>query len=220
MHRHDVDESPRALDLVDVDLGEPDVAHLALTHELGERRELFVVRHGGIDPVQLPQIDALDLEALEASLERLAQMAAVSVRRPLIRSGPLEATLCRDHQPLRIRVQRLGDEFLGHVWPVRVGRVDEIHSELDGAPKHADRFFLVRRRPENARASDAHGAQAHAIDDEIAAERDAPRAGRGRGAGILVRRTLMVRCHGTLLMLDPGSVQEPSRRLSIRRSAP
>ena len=72
-------------------------------------------------------------------------------------------------------MQRLGDEFLGHVRSVRVGRVDEIHSELDGAAKHADGFFLVRRLSEDARAGDAHGAKAHAIDDEIAAERDAPR---------------------------------------------
>ena len=41
-------------------------------------------------------------------------------------------------------MQRLGDDLLGHVGAIGVGRVDEVDAELDGAAEDSDRFLVDR----------------------------------------------------------------------------
>jgi hypothetical protein len=51
---------PRRGHLLDPDLGESDVADLALLAEFGQRAELVLGRHPGIDAGELVQIDPVD----------------------------------------------------------------------------------------------------------------------------------------------------------------
>jgi hypothetical protein len=69
-------------------------------------------------------------------------------------------------------VQRLRDQVLAHLGPVRVGGVDQVHAQLDHAAQ--DRLGVVRivGRPPDAVAGDAHGAEAEPADFEIAADRE------------------------------------------------
>ena len=58
----------------------------------------------------------------------------------------------------------VADELVGDVGPVVLGRVDVVDAELDGAAQDGDRRGAVARRPEDARARELHGAEAHAVD--------------------------------------------------------
>ena len=67
-------------------------------------------------------------------------------------------------------MQRLGDQLLADVRPVAVGGVDQVDAELDGPPQDGDRGVVIGRRAPDALAGDAHGAEAEAMDLEVAAE--------------------------------------------------
>ena len=73
-------------------------------------------------------------------------------------------------EPVRIRVQRLADQFLGDVRAVGVRGVDEVDAELDEAAQHADAFVGVGRRAPDALARQAHRAESEAVDGEVAAD--------------------------------------------------
>ena len=64
LHRHDRDDTLGLLDLRDADLGQADVPHLSLAHELGEDAELLVGGNVLVDSVKLPEVDAVELEPL------------------------------------------------------------------------------------------------------------------------------------------------------------
>src|SRR5262249_10476112 len=71
-----------------------------------------------------------------------------------------------------VRVQCLGDEALGDVWAVGIGGVDEGHTEFHGSTEHASALFGIFWLAPNAGAREAHGAEAHAVDPQIASQRD------------------------------------------------
>src|ERR1044072_4838204 len=67
-------------------------------------------------------------------------------------------------------MQRLRDQLFADFRTVRLGRVDEIHAELDRALEDANRFIAILRRTPDAFAGDAHRAEAEPVDREIAAD--------------------------------------------------
>jgi hypothetical protein len=75
-------------------------------------------------------------------------------------------------------MERLGDQLLAHLGPIRVGGVDQIDSELDGASQHRDRLIVILRWPPDARPSDAHRAEAQPANAAVA---DLQSAGRDVG---------------------------------------
>jgi hypothetical protein len=170
------------------------VPHLALPNELTEDVELLGFRDLVVDSVQLPEIDAIELQSFQASVERLSQVLGPAVGDPLVRAGSLEAALRGDHQTRRVRMQRLGDQLFGYERPVGVRRVDEIHAELHGAPEHANRLVVIGWRSPHALAGDAHGAIAHATNRQVPAQSDRPR-GRSRLDGECRDRASFGRFH-------------------------
>ena len=54
--------------------------------------------------------------------------------------------------------------------PVRIGRVDQVHTEFDGAPQDFERVLSIRRPTPNPFPGDAHRAEAEPIDREIGAQ--------------------------------------------------
>ena len=148
------------------------MADLALLPEVVEHTELVLQRHRRVDPVELEEVDALETEPTQAELGLLPQVRGTSERHPLAGAGPDESRLRRDHEPVGIRVERLADQLLVHVRPVRVGRVDEVDPELDGAAQDTDRLVVVARRAPDTRAGLLHRAEAEAVDPEVAADRE------------------------------------------------
>ena len=67
-------------------------------------------------------------------------------------------------------MERRGDEQFAYFRPISVGGVDQIHTELDGAPQNFECVIAIRRPTPNALPGDAHRAEAEPIDREIAAQ--------------------------------------------------
>jgi hypothetical protein len=138
-----------------------------------DRAELLVARHLGVDAVQLPKTDPLHPELL-AALERfLAQPFRPPVRRPNAWARTRQPGLGGD-QHAAIRMERLADELLRQVRPVGIGSVDEVDAELRQALQRAYGLRLVFRRTPNAFSGDAHGAEAEAMDFDLAADLERP----------------------------------------------
>ena len=79
-----------ALDLLDVDVGEADVADLALVLELGQRADRVLDRHLRVDRVQLVEVDPLELQPPQRVLA-----AALEPLRPAVRLPPSRARAAR-----------------------------------------------------------------------------------------------------------------------------
>src|SRR5690242_7328747 len=77
LHRDDRGDGLRVLQLLDRDLGQADVADLALVAQGGELGDLVLERVGLVDAVQLEQVDALHAEAAQRELGLLAQVRRV-----------------------------------------------------------------------------------------------------------------------------------------------
>ena len=105
----------------------------------------------GIGRVQLVEVDAIEAQTAQASLARLAQVLGPPVPRPGAGALAEEPALGGDHEALRVGVQRLGDQELAHLGAVGVGRVDQVHAQLDGAPQDAQRVLAVVGPAENPR---------------------------------------------------------------------
>ena len=74
-------------------------------------------------------------------------------------------------------MQRLGDQRLAHLGPVGVGRVDQVHAQLDRPPEHPPRLVRLRRRAPDARSRERHGAEPEAPHLQLAADEN--RVGHG-----------------------------------------
>ena len=149
---------------------------LPLPLQLPEGAELIVERYGGIDAVQLVQLDTLEPEAAQAALTGRAQVLRPAVRRPLVRPGSLEACLGGDHQLGRIGVEGLRDEALAHRWAVGVGSIDQIEAQLQRASQHGDRLVVVARLAPDSLPGEPHGAEAQPVDAALAAQGEAAAA--------------------------------------------
>src|SRR5690606_35762339 len=92
-----------------------------------------------------------------------------------------EAALGGDDHVLRVRVQHLAQQVLAHEGAVRVGGVDEVHAQLGQAGERALGFGGVLWVAPDARAGDAHGAEAKAVDRQVAADEEGAAGGGGWG---------------------------------------
>src|SRR5688500_14954071 len=119
--------------------------------------------------MQLPQVDALDAQALEAAFEVLANLFRPAVGVPASRARTGEAALGGDDQALRIGMQRLGDQRLVGLRPVALGGIEEVHAQFGGAAQHPVRVLAVARlAPDVVVVDHAHGAETEAVDFELA----------------------------------------------------
>ncbi len=118
--------------------------------QLDQCPELVGERHPGIDPVQLVEVDRLDLEPAQAQLALLLQVLREPEDVPMTWPGSGESGLGRDDQALGIGVQRLGDQLLTDRRAVGVGRVDEVDARARrlGAARRGHRHD----RPEGPRS--------------------------------------------------------------------
>ena len=143
---------------------------LALVLEGDQCADRVLQRHLRVGPVELVERDLFELEPPQTTLAGLDQVLWPPVGRPLSRSGAHEAAFGRDHEIIRVRVERLADQFLAHVWPVGIGGVEKVHAELDRAAQHRLRLVAVGGLTPDAPTRDTHGAKAEAVDGQVAAD--------------------------------------------------
>ena len=111
-----------------------------------QEAELIPLGHRGIDAMQLIEIDAIEAQPAQAAIELLAKAIGTRVLLPLVRPGTIKAALGRDDEFRGIRIERLRDQLLADMRPVRFGGIDQRHVELDRAPQRRDRLGPVARR--------------------------------------------------------------------------
>ncbi len=90
----------RGVQLVDVDLRQPDVADLAFLLQLDQLTDLVFERELVVDAVQLKQVDGVDAEAAQAQLGFLAQIRREAQRNPDVRPGAQQSGFGGDDQPV------------------------------------------------------------------------------------------------------------------------
>lgn len=168
----------RVLDLRHADLRQSDVLDLALRLQLLERAELILGRKFLINTMELENVNSFKAQAAQTSFASSTQVFRPCIRHPFIRSGAIEACLCRNHQACRVWVQSFSNDFFAHRRPVRVGRINEINSEIDGPPQYSNGFAMVFGFSPDSLASDSHCAKPEPVNGEIAG--DLELAGLGR----------------------------------------
>ena len=86
-------------------------------------------------------------------------------------SGPVRKRppLVAITRSFRIRVERFCNERLGYLWSVGVSGIEQVHSQFKGAVQDSDGFLLISWWSPDARACEAHCAEAETIHCQVSA---------------------------------------------------
>ena len=116
----------------------------ALALHLGDNAELLVAGDFVIDAVQLPEVDALHIEAAQAHQEALAQVFGTAHRTPYIRPVTGKSVFGGDND-VSVGMEGFADQIFADIGAIRVGGVDEVDAEFPQASEDAQRFVTVFR---------------------------------------------------------------------------
>ena len=150
----------RAADGLRSRLGETEMAHLALAHEVGHGADRILDRRLRIDPVLVVEIDRVDLEPLQARFAGLAHVIRLAADTEALAVRPAHIAELRGEHDLVAPIRNgTADEFLVAADAVHVGRVEKGHAELDRAMDRGDGLHLVAAAVElrHAHAAEADG---------------------------------------------------------------
>src|SRR6266478_5123273 len=137
LHGDDRDNSARSLDVLLCNVGQRNQANLAFVSHLSQSFHRCFKRDDGVRNMQLINVDAVQTQPLEASLNRLAKVRGSCVVGPMIRAGTVPASLGGNYKASRVRKQRFGNQFLAYVWAVRIRGINEIDIQLYGSSKNS-----------------------------------------------------------------------------------
>src|SRR5262249_20174986 len=87
------------------------------------------------------------------------EVFGLSVLHPTIRSRTFEPSFRCYHQSRWIRTEGLSNKTFAHLRTIRVGGVNKVDTELDRAPKYANRFIMVLGFSPDAFACNSHPAK-------------------------------------------------------------
>jgi hypothetical protein len=122
--------------------------------------------------MQLINVDPVQAQPFEASLDCLAKVPGSCIMSPLIGARAVPATLSRDDEPSRIRKQRLGNQFLAYIWTVGIRGIDEIDTELNGTAKYRQRPTTISWRSPDTFAGKAHRPETETMHGNLPAKRN------------------------------------------------
>ncbi len=169
LHGRDLEELPGRLDVFDADFAQADVADQSFALHLRDGAELLIPGNLVVDPVQLPQVEALQLQAAQAQQHALTQVFGSAYWAPDVGAVSGQSALGRDHQAARVRRQYLSEQFLAHERPVAVRRVDEADAELRHPGDGATRLVQVFGRTPDSLPGDPHRPETEPIHLEVPA---------------------------------------------------
>lgn len=175
----DLDDLPGLLDLGWSNFAEADVADLALVLEVFESAEALFERGEGVDAVKLVEINAVEFQAAEAEGDALLEVAGAADVFSLAGAGANNAALGGDDDAGGVGGERLADHLLGNLGAVGVCCVNEGDAELDGAEQDTTGLGGVVAVAPGVVAHQAHGAKAHALNGEVAADEEGSAGGCG-----------------------------------------
>src|SRR6266478_1892885 len=143
--------------------------------QIAQSTELIFSRNLRIDSMQLIKINSVQAQPAQAPFTGGSQVFWFSIFNPLVGTWPHIAALGGDHQPCRIRVQRLSYDFFTHAGTIRVRGVDEIDSQFHSPPQNPDGLRAVGRLAPNSNSRDAHRAEPQARNPKIVSDEEFPR---------------------------------------------
>ncbi len=174
----DGSHAPRRVDLLGRGFGQPEMPHLPGVDGIGQRAHLFGEGIGGIDAVQVHQVDDVAAEAAEAEFHLLAQVVGMSERHPGHGVGPHDPDLGGEHD-VGHSGQSLTEQPFALPECVGVGGVEQVHPGIRGLTHESREVGAVGGRGPHRRArsaavrrpvGEAHGAKADTAHVEVAAE--------------------------------------------------
>ena len=136
-------------------------------HHVELRVEILI----GLRTVHHTQIDRrepFDAQRAQVRLEVGAQTGRCLDRQPGPRVVAAATHLADQCQVVGVRVQRLANEFVGHVRPVELGGVDVVDTEFHRPPQHRNGFVVVTGRTEDTGPGQLHRTESHPVDVERA----------------------------------------------------
>ena len=158
------------LELLDVDLGQSDVADLAFLLQRDEFADLVLGGELVIDAVQLEQVDGVHAEPAQTHLALLAQIGRVAEDRPLVGPGAQQTGFRRD------------DDAVGYGCSAsRISSSDTYGPYESAVSMKLTPSSTARRStrmhsswsaggPQTPFTGQAHGAEAEAVDGEVATD--------------------------------------------------
>jgi hypothetical protein len=136
----------RAPDVLHACFGEAEVFHFALADELFHGAGDVFDRHVRIDAMLIEEVDRLDAQSLERTVDGAANRVGTAVE-----SGELlpvllevEAELRGDDDAAAERRERFADNLFVREWTVDLRGVEERDATLDGAANQCDCVVSVR----------------------------------------------------------------------------
>jgi hypothetical protein len=163
LHAHHLDPGSGDTVLVQIDVAQADGPDEALPAHGLHGVELLGERHVRLRvATEVHHRDLVQGEGVQVGLDPGPQLLRGLRRHPPTRVVPGRTDLGHDDQPVRIGVECLAEEGVGHVRPVELRSIDVVHPELDGLSHHLEGHVVVLRRPEHSRPGQLHGPEAHA----------------------------------------------------------
>src|SRR5438477_3879033 len=177
-------------------LADAEKAHLALADELAHRADRVLDRNGGIDPMDVIEIDNVGPEPPEALLAGFVHIFRPAVREARVAEQPEIAKLTRDDVIAAVPSDRLGYELLvaGRGRSRRRYREDRRRSRAPAGSSRSPRRGRARRRmgsscrsrdrrpkPPTAQAGDAPCCASEQVSSRWAGIRAFPGSGRSKG---------------------------------------
>src|SRR6266481_8421612 len=87
---------------------------------------------------------------------------------PLAGSRPCQAAFGRYNETFRVRMERFCDKQFARLRPVRIRRIDQIHTEFDGASENLERVLPIGRPTPDALPGNTHRAKTEPVDCKVA----------------------------------------------------
>ena len=121
--------------------------------------------------VHHPQVDRgqlVDAQRCEVDLDVAAQLVGLVRGQPAALIVAAGAHLADECEVVRVGMERLADEFVGHVGSVELRGVDVVDAEFDGPAQHGDRLIVVAGRAEDSGSGELHRTETDAENREVA----------------------------------------------------
>ncbi len=119
-----------------------DRADLALPHEIGEHRQRLLDIGVRCRPMDLVEVDIVDLESSKRALDRASEPAPRTAAPVRIVPHGLKC-LGGEHDVVPSLLERFTDDLLGLALTIGVGAVDEVDAGIESPVHHTDAFVMI-----------------------------------------------------------------------------
>src|SRR5918992_244563 len=125
-------------------LRQPEIAHLALPHEVAHRADGVLDRHRAIHSMLIVQIDVVDAQPRQRGVARGADVLGATAHPEVLAIRPTHvAELGGEDYALALAPYRPPHEDFVRVRAVHVGGVEESDAQLERAVDGCDRFLII-----------------------------------------------------------------------------